>query len=111
MKRGVIFLIVLVLCIPSVLSIGLIYPRAYSKMVIPFEPNGKYTLNYNIQTNAGTDMDYNVWAEGDMSQYVAFDPEILKNVKDGSTPGFSATINFPESADPGPHGINIFAGE
>ncbi|RMF06492.1 hypothetical protein D6764_02110 [Candidatus Woesearchaeota archaeon] len=93
-------------------AVGLIYPANYFKLVIPYEPGGSYTLEYQVRTNAGKTIDYTLSAEGDFAQYVTFDPPLLEDIPDESRVPFKAIINFPDSyPDPGPHPLRIFVTE
>lgn len=104
----------LVLFVSSVSAIG-IGGRDLSKTVY-FTPNMEISETYTLRPTSHQTMDYEFemrgGGEANLSQYVTFEPEILKDVGPRESRQFTANINLPEKIEiPGRHSLYLCVGE
>lgn len=111
MKRGhIIIFLMLLFLIPSVSAMGL---RGSDLLVnVDFKPKMVLSYTYTIRTTSSQTMDYELYARGDLVEYVTLIPERLYSIKPGSYPRFRAVIRLPERIEPpGIHKLRIGAVE
>lgn len=116
-KRGGLFLVVFILLViilltSNISAIGIRAPKV--KETFDFSPNLKIERNYQIVTNAGKTMDYEVYGDGELKNYISVDPERFYSIASGQNPTFHAILQLPEADSeigPGLHDARFCAAE
>jgi len=99
-------LFLLILFSVEVFSIGLSSYHDLRPDQIDFEPNLVRTYSYRLDPTVSSTMDYSFYAEGDLAEYIFFNPPQLKNVAGNDHPWFQVILQLPstdEGIEPGMH--------
>jgi hypothetical protein len=121
MKIKQILIIIAIILLNSTLILGAGIGSDKLTYQMEFIPNTNLEFEYQLITTSKQTMDYEFYILNEdevydmpkelrvnYSDYVEFQPKILKNIAPGARPKFKAIINLPEDlSPPGEHGVRI----
>ncbi len=91
---------VMVLCASTASALSLSIP---SDRHFTFEPYINITVVFQVQNNDGVDQEVSFYANGDLSEYVRFEPTNRVSLKAGEAYAFAAIFELPAQIPPGEH--------
>lgn len=108
MKKLIIFLMVLVLCLNIAYGIG-VYP---GRSTLDFEHGLKKSVDFTLVNNEDKDMKVLLRVEGELAEYVTLHNVVVDFRKGESEKKLRYDVNLPERIEkPGMHGAEIIATE
>jgi hypothetical protein len=72
-----------------------------------FEPGLEKTYDYVLIPNAGVEMNYELYLNGDLKEYATLSHEKVENLDPDDAFTFSAKLELPESLEPGYHYLYV----
>lgn len=98
---------VIILSLVNASAVGIGYRYVVTGGPLDFQPEMEKTFNYELITNAGSTMDYEISVKGGLEQYVTLSTNLIKDVRSGTLVPFSAHLKLPSKLESGIHEARI----
>ncbi len=103
----VLLLLAAILSLDGVHAIGIGYRYALTGGPLDFQPEMERTFAYELITDAGSTMDYEINVRGGLAPYVDLSTNFIPNVKSSTLVPFTAHLKLPPKLESGIHEAQI----